>query len=252
VGLVHVHLPPRPVGAARARAYRRAGALCGAAEGLAVALRLPHGYWIVLTSRRCCARSHGSQPGAQSSGWPARCSACCSHPSRPVPAAGSADHHRRRLRRRLSVVPVRWSVHPADGADDHRHRDPGLRRRPGRCLAVGELRLAWTIVGAAVAATAAASCGGSSATGLRDAAAALATAAAQDRCCSPGPLPPPGTAAGCRAGSWSPRREAPGFGTWRPVRRNRGETKPAQNRAMTSRWLRIGCDFRYRPRLTRR
>jgi hypothetical protein len=40
VGLVHVHLPPRPVGAARAAGHTAVLApLCGAAEGLAVALR---------------------------------------------------------------------------------------------------------------------------------------------------------------------------------------------------------------------
>ena len=49
VTLPNLHLPPRPVDARRAAVHAAAlAALCGTAAGLAAAFRLPHGYWIVL------------------------------------------------------------------------------------------------------------------------------------------------------------------------------------------------------------
>jgi hypothetical protein len=50
VTLLHAQVRPRPVDARRAALHAAVLAvLCGAAAGLAVAFRLPHGYWIVLT-----------------------------------------------------------------------------------------------------------------------------------------------------------------------------------------------------------
>ncbi len=50
LALLHTHLRPRQVDARRAAAHAAVlAALCGAAAGLAVAFGLPHGYWIVLS-----------------------------------------------------------------------------------------------------------------------------------------------------------------------------------------------------------
>ncbi|MGO8887345.1 MAG: FUSC family protein [Streptosporangiaceae bacterium] len=157
VGLVHVHLPPRPVGAARAAGHTAVLApLCGAAEGLAVALRLPHGYWIVLTLAAVL------RPVARESAGRAvkRVAGTLLGVLLPIPlvlflpraalitiavacVVGSVSYLFAGQYTRQTVLMTIAIVILASG---------GVR---AAALAVGELRLAWTIVGAAVAATAA-------------------------------------------------------------------------------------------------
>lgn len=158
VTLAKLHLPPRPIDARRAAVHAAVlAALCGTAAGLAAEFRLPHGYWIVL------ALVATLRPVVQESGRKAvqRVTGTLLGVLIPIPliyflpsaalapiAAASVlafvsylmagEYIRESIFMTLTIVIV------ASG---------GIK---ANAIAIGEIRLAWTLLGTAVAAAAAA------------------------------------------------------------------------------------------------
>lgn len=157
VSLLHTHLHPRALSAGRAALHAvMLATLCGTAAGLATALRLPHGYWIVLTlavvlrpvvqesARRAVQRVAGTLLGVL---IPIPLVLFLPRPAVVTIAAacvpGSVSYLFAGQYTRQTVLLTVAIVILASGASR------------ASTLAAGEFRLAWTIVGAAVAAIAA-------------------------------------------------------------------------------------------------
>ena len=158
VTLANLHLPPRPVDARRAAVHAAAlAALCGTAAGLTAEFSLPHGYWIVLAlvaTLRPVVQESGRKAVQRVTGTllgvlvpipliyflpPAALA--------PVAAVGmlafvsylmAGEYVRQSIFMTLTIVIV------ASG---------GIK---ANVIAIGEIRLAWTLLGAAVAAATAA------------------------------------------------------------------------------------------------
>ncbi len=158
VTLASLHQPARPVDARRAAVHAAAlAALCGTAAGLAAEFRLPHGYWIVLTlvatlrpvvqesGRKAVQRVTGTLLGVL---VPIPLIYFLPPPALvPIAAAGllafvsylmAGEYVRQSIFLTLTIVIVASGGIKADA------------------IAISEIRFAWTLLGAAVAAATAA------------------------------------------------------------------------------------------------